>query len=254
MSRIDRSRRRPLRIWASKCIVRPYTVRRGRVAPSAWKALPFDDHSTKTDHRVDRRHPRRQRADLAGGVFVPESVWLQEVQTPRATESAFGPRDVRGPRSACGGLLAGRRVEQRRRCGHRSRGRSGGHGAEAAAAGARRRRDGLCHASGRRGLRSSCGPSPAAAQGGDLSENRAGRCRPASTQRPASGTERVSGAQLQRISDSLAARARVDLLPTPEAEPIAERHPVRTAWSPPPPCRCWTRRAPCWGCFTAAIC
>jgi two-component system NtrC family sensor kinase len=58
----------------------------------------------------------------------------------------------------------------------------------------------------------------AAAQGGDLSEN--GLVAAAlGTQRPASGTARVPGAQLRQISDSLAARARVDLVPTPEADP-----------------------------------
>ena len=41
------------------------------------------------------------------------------------------------------------------------------------------------------------------------------------TRLPASGTVRVSGAILQRISDSVAARAQLDVLPTPEAEPGA---------------------------------
>ncbi len=42
------------------------------------------------------------------------------------------------------------------------------------------------------------------------------------TRRPASGTVRMSGLRLQQLGASLAARARIDLLPTPEAEPSGE--------------------------------
>jgi two-component system NtrC family sensor kinase len=58
-------------------------------------------------------------------------------------------------------------------------------------------------------------------QDGDLSEN-ALVCEALRTKKTVTGTERVSGASLARISQRLASRARIDLLPTPEAKPILE--------------------------------
>jgi two-component system, NtrC family, sensor kinase len=62
---------------------------------------------------------------------------------------------------------------------------------------------------------------PAAARGDDLSGN-ALIAAALSTRQPATGTVRVPAATLRRISDSLAARARIDLIPTREAEPTTE--------------------------------
>jgi two-component system, NtrC family, sensor kinase len=63
---------------------------------------------------------------------------------------------------------------------------------------------------------------PDAARGDDLSSN-AVIAEALRTRQPATGTVRVPGATLHRISDSLAARARIDLIPTREAEPTVER-------------------------------
>jgi two-component system, NtrC family, sensor kinase len=62
---------------------------------------------------------------------------------------------------------------------------------------------------------------PAAASGDDLSRN-AVVAAALRTGQPATGTVRVPAATLHRISDSLADRARIDLMPTREAEPTTE--------------------------------
>ncbi len=65
------------------------------------------------------------------------------------------------------------------------------------------------------------GAEPGAAIGDDLSHN-AVIAAAISTLQPATGTLRVPEATLRRIGDSLAARARIDLIPTREAEPTTE--------------------------------
>lgn len=62
---------------------------------------------------------------------------------------------------------------------------------------------------------------PAAARGDDLSAN-AVIAAALRTGQPATGTVRVPAATLRRISDSLAARAQIELVPTPEADPTPE--------------------------------
>lgn len=61
----------------------------------------------------------------------------------------------------------------------------------------------------------------AAARGDDLSRN-AVIAAALRTRQPATGTVRVPAATLRRMSDSLAARAQIDLIPTREAEPTTE--------------------------------